>query len=427
MPLFGGFSLGRWFGFEVRIDYSWFLIFFLVVWTLSVQVFPHDLGGYPETVYWTMGVVAALLLFLSVLLHELSHSAVARRRGIHVEGITLFIFGGVAQTSMEASRPVDEFLLTAAGPLASVVLAGIFYGLGVGADFAGWGGPVTEIAGYLAFLNLALAIFNLVPGFPLDGGRLLRSAVWHFTGSLRKATRLATTAGRGFGYLMILAGLWFLWQGALINGMWLAFIGWFLANAASNSWRQFVSRQILADVPVERALQPLPPPVEADRVLADVVDEPFLRAGVGAVPVLREGRLVGVLSVEDVAEVPPPERATTRVAAVMTPIEEVSAVPLHSSLDGVLGRLRAGNGTRLLVLDGERLVGILTPHDVVGWLERARRLGLDRSEAEGARGEPGAGHVEPSAPGVSAGAPTEVGPGGEPGSAGQGHDEGGWA
>ena len=374
MPLFGGFSLGRWFGFEVRIDYSWFLIFFLVVWTLSVQVFPHELRGYPETVYWTMGVVAALLLFLSVLLHELSHSAVARRRGIHVEGIPLFIFGGVAQTSMEASRPVDEFLLTAAGPLASVVLAGVFYGLGVAADFVGWRGPATEIAGYLAFLNLALAIFNLVPGFPLDGGRLLRSTVWHFTGSLRKATRWATTAGRGFGYLMILAGLWFLWQGALLNGMWLAFIGWFLANAAANSWRQFVSHQILAHVPVERALQP--------RTLAEVIDEPFLRAGVGAVPVLREGRLVGVLSVEDVAEVPPADRAATRVAAVMTAIGEVPAVPLGSHLDGVVGRLRADDGTRLLVVDGERLVGILTPHDVVGWLERARRLGLDQADDE---------------------------------------------
>ncbi len=426
MPLFGGFSLGRWFGFEVRIDYSWFLIFFLVVWTLSVDVFPNELRGYPETAYWIMGVVAALLLFLSVLLHELSHSAVARRRGIHVEGITLFIFGGVAQTSMEASRPVDEFLLTAAGPLASVVLAGMFYGLGVLADFAGWSGPATEIAGYLAFLNLALAIFNLVPGFPLDGGRLLRSTVWHFTGSLRKATRWATTAGRGFGYLMILVGLWFLWQGALLNGMWLAFIGWFLSNAASNSWRQFVSRQILADVPVSRALQPLPPPVEADRSLADVIDEPFLRTGVGAVPVLRDGRLVGVLSVEDVVDVPPAERAATRVAGVMTPIGEVPTVPVGTDLDSVLGRLRAGDGTRLLVVDGERLVGILTPHDVVGWLERARRLGLDEAE-EGGPDEPPAGPAGPSSGDASAGVAADAPRPPAPGSADRDRDEGSWA
>jgi Zn-dependent protease/CBS domain-containing protein len=393
MPLMGGFSLGRWFGFEVRIDYSWFLIFFLVMWTFSVGVFPHELPGYPEAAYWTMGVVAALLLFLSVLLHELSHSAVARTRGIRVEGITLFIFGGVAQTSMEATRPVDEFLLTAAGPLCSVALSGIFYGLAVAADFAGLTGPITEVAGYLAFLNLALAVFNLVPGFPLDGGRLFRSAMWQITGDLRKATRWATTAGRGFGYLMMLVGLWFLWQGALLNGLWLAFIGWFLSNAATNSWRQFVARRMLTGVPVARALKPLPAAVDAERTLADVIDEPFLRAGVGAVPVLSAGNLVGVLSVEDVAGVSPAERSSTRVGSVMTPIERVPSVPSDASLESVLGRLRAGDGARLLVVDEGRLVGILTPHDIAGWLERARRLGMDREEGRGGHG--GGTHAGP--------------------------------
>ena len=397
MPLMGGFSLGRWFGFEVRIDYSWFLIFALVVWTLSADVFPHEMRGYGRTMYWMMGTAAALLLFLSVLLHELSHSAVARTRGIDVQGITLFIFGGVAQTSMEAQRPVDEFLLTAAGPLASVALAGLFWAAGVGADFLGWSGPVTVVAGYLAFLNLVLAIFNLLPGFPLDGGRLFRSAAWHFSGSLRKATRWATMAGRGFGFLMMGVGLLFLWQGAVLNGLWLAFIGWFLSGAAANSWQQFVARRVLSGVPVERAVQPVPPAVDADGSLSEVVDEPFLRSGVGAVPVVRAGSLVGVLSVEDVAEVPPGERAGTRVADVMTPLDEVRKVPRDTTLDEVLGHLKQGDHARLLVVDGDELVGILTPHDVAGWLERARRLGLDQEDDEergsGASSATGQGRV----------------------------------
>ncbi len=404
MPLFGGFSLGRWFGFEVRIDYSWFIIFLLVVWTLSAQVFPREMRGYPESLYWVMGGTAALLLFLSVLLHELSHSAVARTRGIEVRGITLFIFGGVAQTSMEARRPVDEFLLTAAGPLASVLLAGVFYGIAVLADFAGWPAPVIEVADYLWYLNLALAVFNLIPGFPLDGGRLLRSAIWKVTGSLRKATRWATAAGRGFGFLIVLGGLWFLTQGLLLNGLWFAFIGWFLANAAANSWRQFQAQQILAGVPVASALPPLPPPVGAERLLSEVIDEPFLRDGFGAVPVLRDGDLVGVLSVEDVAEVPPAARASTRVEAVMTPLDEVPSVPAGLDLDHVLGRLRSGDDVRILVVDGNRLVGILTPHDVAAWLERARRLGLDRLDEEDGRVRP-ADRADPvaSAPGIPEG------------------------
>jgi len=366
----------------VRIDYSWFLIFALVVWTLSADVFPHEMRGYGRTMYWVMGTVAALLLFLSVLLHELSHSAVARTRGIDVQGITLFIFGGVAQTSMEARRPVDEFLLTAAGPLASVALAGLFWVAGAGADFLGWSGPVTVVAGYLAFLNLVLAIFNLLPGFPLDGGRLFRSAVWQFSGSLRKATRWATMAGRGFGFLMMAVGLYFLSRGGVLNGMWLAFIGWFLSSAAANSWRQFVARQVLSGVPVERAVQPVAPAVEAEGYLSEVVDEPFLRSGVGAVPVVRAGSLVGVLSVEDVASVPPGARAGTRVADVMTPLDEVRTVPRETTLDEVLSDLKQGDHARLLVVDGDELVGILTPHDVTGWLERARRLGLDEEPGE---------------------------------------------
>ena len=235
MPLLGGFNIGRWFGFPVRIDYSWFVLIALIVWVFSTVEFPRQLPGYDGEAYLLMGVAAALFFFLSLLLHELAHSVVARSRGVHVQGITLFIFGGVAQTTTEAKRPVDEFLLTVVGPLASFTLAGIFWGLGALTDELGILPPAGQVSRYLGWLNFVLAVFNLLPGFPLDGGRIFRAAVWQATGDLRRATRWATAGGRAFGYVLIAAGAFLIMRGPLISGLWLAFIGWFLASAAASS------------------------------------------------------------------------------------------------------------------------------------------------------------------------------------------------
>ena len=218
--MLGGFSIGRWFGFPIRIDYSWFLIAALVVWTFSSLEFPRQLPGYSNVVYLGMGVSGALFFFLSVLLHELSHSLVARRRGIEIEGITLFIFGGIAQAKEEAKRPLDEFLLTIAGPLCSVGLAGAFYALYLLTESVGWPNPIVAVFRFLALLNLVLAIFNMIPGFPLDGGRIFRSVMWAVTGDLERATRWATLGGRAFGYLLILFGLFqILVWGVLLSGL----------------------------------------------------------------------------------------------------------------------------------------------------------------------------------------------------------------
>ena len=427
MRLFGGFSLGRWFGFEIRIDYSWFLVFFLVLWTFSAAEFPRQAPGLEESVYYAMGTVAALLLFLSVLLHELSHSTVARSRGLEVEGITLFIFGGVARTRMEAKSAADEFLLTAAGPLCSLALGALFWGLSRGVLAVGLPAPVALVARTLAYVNVALAVFNMIPGFPLDGGRIFRSAVWGITGDLQRATRWATRGGQAFGWFLIGMGALLLWNGHTLNGLWAGFIGWFLSTAASSSWDQFEARRLLAGVPVTRAMDADPPAVPAGLTAQEAVDAYFLRRPHGAYPVVEGDRVLGLVDVDDVAHIPPSRRRDVSVSQIMTPVEMLSTARPGDTLDEVLSQLSGGDADRALVVEGDRLLGVVTLRQVVDWLERARALGEvgDGEEpAEEAAGSAGGPEVDAPAgrpdggdgegrggTGRSAGAPGE-GPGG---------------
>jgi Zn-dependent protease len=348
--------------------------------------------------------VAALLLFASVLLHELSHSAVARTRGLEVEGITLFIFGGVAQTRMEARTAADEFLLTAAGPLSSLALGGLFWGLALLAETAGLGAPVVAVARTLALVNVALAIFNMIPGFPLDGGRIFRSAVWHFTGSLETATRWASRGGQAFGWLLMGFGAVSLWQGFLLNGLWAAFIGWFLSSAASSSWRHFEARQLLSDVPVARVMTADPVTVEAADRVADVVERHFLRRPYEAYPVLDQGRAAGLLTLEAVASLGPSERREARVRQVMEPLADVPTAGPEEGLDEVLTRLSSGDHDQALVVEDGRLVGLLTLGEISSWIQRLRKLGLDgedgRAGDAGPASRPPTGTREGSGTGV---------------------------
>ena len=247
--LMGGFRAGRFLGFRIRIDYSWFIVLALVTWTFARWEFPRDLPGLTAPAYLAMGLSGALLLFLSVLLHELAHSVVARSRGIEVAGITLFIFGGVAEMRQEPRRPLDEFLLTIVGPLSSLALAALFLGLAylfpaLGSEAAGL------VAGTLASLNLVLAIFNMVPAFPLDGGRVLRSILWKATGSAGLATKWAAWIGRIFGWMLMAFGLYLFMIGLQLAGVWGILLGWFLSSAAASAARQEALRSSLEGVTV---------------------------------------------------------------------------------------------------------------------------------------------------------------------------------
>ena len=376
MPLLGGFNIGRWFGFPIRIDYSWFVLIALIVWVFSTVEFPRQLPGYAGEAYLLMGVAAALFFFLSLLLHELAHSVVARSRGIHVQGITLFIFGGVAQTTMEAKRPVDEFLLTVVGPLASFALAGIFWSLGALTDELGILPPAGQVSRYLGWLNFVLAVFNLVPGFPLDGGRIFRAAMWQVTGDLRRATRWATAGGRVFGYVLIAGGAFLIMRGPLISGLWLVFIGWFLSNAAASSYRQFVLMRAISDVPVTRVAR-LASAVPAEMSARDLADL-YVSGAPPALPVVRDGRMVGVVALDDVADIPPERRADTTAAELMSDVADTPVVTPDTTLDQVIGQLQSSDSERVIVAGEGRLHGILTLDEIADWVGRANKLGLDQ-------------------------------------------------
>ena len=248
----GSFSLGKVAGISINIHISWLIIFVLVTWSLAVAYFPQQYPNWSAPLYWSLGVGASLLFFTSVLLHELAHSLVARGRGIPVRDITLFIFGGVSEIAQEPTTAGTELFMALVGPITSFFLAGVFALLWLLARSIG--GPLSALTLYLASINAMLGGFNLIPGFPLDGGRVLRAILWGISGSLEWATRYASLVGQGIAYLFILLGIWQVVTGNWINGLWIAFIGWFLDNAAQTSYRQVAMKRMLSGHTVEQAM-----------------------------------------------------------------------------------------------------------------------------------------------------------------------------
>jgi Zn-dependent protease/CBS domain-containing protein len=363
-------------GFEVTVDYSWFIIFGLVLWSFSMNLLPAAAPGYSSPSYLLAGLVSALALFASLLAHELSHSVVARAKGIEVEGITLFIFGGVARTRTEALTPGDEFQIAGVGPLASFVIALLFGALAVGGARAGLPELIVVPAQYLGYLNLVLAIFNLLPGFPLDGGRLFRAIVWKLTGNLTRATRIATMGGEGLGWALIGWGLYRAFVGAMIGGLWMVFIGWFLRNAAANSYRQHIVQSLLTGVTARQAMSDAPVTVRPDITLYDATEQVFDRHRFGAFPVTDGERPVGVVTRAQVDAVPEGDRTWRPVADAMAPLDARTVVTPDDPLLTVLEKLHASPARRLLVIEDGRLVGIIAPSDVAAWMQRARSAAL---------------------------------------------------
>ncbi len=371
----GNFRLGSILGFEIRIDFSWFIIFFLILWTFGSAVFPNELPGLSTTTYYIMGTVGALLFFASLIAHELSHSLVARTKGIPVEGITLFIFGGIARTRMDAETPVDEFQIAGIGPVTSLVLAGLFYTVECLGGVLGWGTAVTALAGYLGLWNLALAIFNLLPGFPLDGGRLFRSIAWYFTDDANRATRWASNGGRGLGLALVAVGVALIFfVGDLLNGFWLIFIGWFLRSAAESSYQQFLIRNALGGVQARHAMTRNPETVPPGISLRELVDEHFMARRFHAYPVVEHGTTLGLVTLAGVKEVPQEEWETKTARDVMTPADEALVVAPDDGLTDVVDKLSGSDSRRVLVMDGDQLVGMITGSDIAAWLRKAKEL-----------------------------------------------------
>jgi Zn-dependent protease/CBS domain-containing protein len=366
-------SLGRILGIPVGLDPSWFLIFVLVTWTLAVSYFPAEFKGWPTTQYWVVGALTAVFFFGSVVLHELGHSIVALHFKIPVRSITLYIFGGLAAIGAEPPSAVAEFWVAIAGPLVSFLLAGVF---ALAQSATQSAAPLYAGAKYLAYINGSLALFNLIPGFPLDGGRVFRAAIWAATKSLRRATLIAANVGRLVAYGFILVGVWQALSGDLGNGLWLAFIGWFLNGTATSQLQQQTLQDLLAGHKVYEVMSRSYSAIEAGVTLQSLVDEHILGSGRRCFVVTDDGRAVGLLTLHHVKETPRDEWATTTVGDVMTPMPQVKWVGPELGLWSAVEEMDRDGVSQLPVMAEGRCLGMLGRDDIFSFLRARRELGL---------------------------------------------------
>jgi Zn-dependent protease len=352
-------------GFKIRVDISWLLLAVLVTWSLALGVFPLWYEGLAPATYWWMGFAGMLGLVFSLVFHELSHSVVARHYGLKIKGITLFIFGGVAEMAEEPKSAKVEFWMAIAGPIASFALALAFYlaaGLG---EAQGLPVPVNGVLNYLAFINLLLGAFNMIPAFPMDGGRVLRAALWHWRGDLRQATRIASNAGKTFGLLLIALGVLNVVTGNFIGGMWWFLIGMFVRGAAESSYQQMLSRRLFEGEPVRRFMThetvAVPPELPLDRFVQDYVYEHHY----DLFPVVSGQRLVGCIAVRQLKTQPREKWPYLAVRDLMVPCTEENTVdPGMDAIEAMALMNRTGS-SRLVVAVGDRLVGIVVLKDML--------------------------------------------------------------
>jgi Zn-dependent protease/CBS domain-containing protein len=362
------------FGFKVRIDFSWFVVAALVTWQLSALTFPGQLPGLAPGTYWLMGTAGALAYFLCLLLHELSHSLVARTYGVEMRGITLFIFGGVAEMTGEPPSPQSEFVIAAAGPAASFGIALACGGLYLAGNVEGWPPPLTTVLGYLGLLNGSLALFNLIPAFPLDGGRLLRAILWGWRGSLRWATQVSAGIGSGFGLLLIGLGVVSVLNGFL-SGVWLFVLGLFVRNAATASYQQLLLRRTLEGEPVSRFMHPDPVTVPRAISVLELVQSYIYRYHFKMFPVVDDsGRLLGCVTSRQVRALPRDEWERQTVGALAERCSPENTIQAGTDAMEALSRMSRTGISRLMVVDGDRLLGILSLKDLLSFFSLKMEL-----------------------------------------------------
>ncbi|MFO8034732.1 MAG: site-2 protease family protein [Candidatus Bipolaricaulota bacterium] len=361
-------TLFRLLGFKVQVDASWLIIAVLVTWSLTVGVFPAYFEGLSATTYVIMGVAGAVGLFASIVFHELSHSLIARRFGLEMRGITLFVFGGVAEMDDEPPSAVAELAMALAGPAASVVAGGVLYGLHLIGDGAGWPVQVTGVLFYVGLMNLVLAAFNLIPAFPLDGGRVLRSLLWQWRGNLRWATRVASIGGSAFGVLLIALGLLNVIRGEFVPGLWLAVIGLFVRSASQASYRQVVTRDVLQGETVRRFMVSQPVTVPRAISVRELVENYVYRYHYKFFPVLDEDRLVGCVTTRAIKELPGEEWDRHTVGELAQSCSPENTVSPDSDVMDALSLMRRSGNSRLMVVENGQLLGIVSLKDLLEFL-----------------------------------------------------------
>ncbi len=368
-------TLFRLLGFEVRVDPSWLVLAVLVTWSLAVGLFPHYYQGLEKAVYWWMGVIGAGGLFFSILFHEFCHSLVARKLGLPMRGITLFIFGGVAEMDDEPPSPKVEFLMAVAGPLSSMALGTLFFALaspmrGFPTSIAVYG-----VLSYLSTINWLLAAFNLIPAFPLDGGRILRAALWHWKKDLQRATRISSRIGTGFGILLMLYGAVSFLLGNIIGGLWQFMIGMFLRTAAESSYRQVVFRKAREGDTVARFMNTRPVTAPPSISIRELVEEYIYRYHFKMFPVTEGDKLLGCITTRRVKEIPREEWDRKIVS------DQIDRCSSENTIAPDIGALQAlslmgrTKNSRLMVVAGDRLVGIISLKDILGYLSLKIELG----------------------------------------------------
>jgi Zn-dependent protease/CBS domain-containing protein len=362
-------SLGRIGGVQVGINWSWLVVFALIVWTLAAGVFPAENEGLSDATYVAMGIVAAILFFGCILLHEMGHAIQARREGMQIEGITLWLFGGVARFKGMFPSAGAELRIGLAGPAVSLVLGGIF--VGVAAAIPG-PEPVDAVSAWIGFINWFLLLFNMIPALPLDGGRVFRALMWLRSGDFTRATRTAGAAGRGFGYLMIAAGILLVVFVQDISGLWLVFLGWFLMGAAQAELQAVLTQEAIGDLRVRDLMTRDPVTTVADVTLGHFVDHIVWPNRYTTYPVVEDGRPVGLLPFRHVAEVPREQWDEREVADCMIPVEEVPVVGEDTPASEALQAIGTSRARRALVVEEGRLVGLISVTDLVRALETPR-------------------------------------------------------
>jgi Zn-dependent protease/predicted transcriptional regulator len=367
-------------GFQVNLDASWLILALLIVWTLGAGYFPFSYPGYSTATYWAMAVGGALGLFASIVVHEFAHAVVARRYGIPMKGITLFIFGGVAEMDQEPPSAKSEFRMAAAGPLVSIAVAALLYVVYRILLVGGGPGPVAGVFGYLSMINGILAVFNLIPAFPLDGGRMLRAYLWERRNDLRSATRTASAMGGAFGLVLIVLGVVQVVMGNFIGGMWWFLIGMFVRGASRMSYRQMEIRQALEGEPVSRFMRSDPITVPPEISLYEMVNNYVYRFYHDVYPVVEGSHLVGCVGTRNLKQVPQSEWPIRRVEELVEPCTGGNTVRADTDAVEALAVMSRTGNSRLMVTEGDRLLGVIALKDLLGFL--AVKLDLDAGELE---------------------------------------------
>ena len=362
IPLF------KLFGFTVNADVSWLILAVLVTWSLAKGLFPYYFAGLPNETYWWMGIAGAGGLFMSIVFHEFCHSIVAKQFGLPMKGITLFIFGGVAEMESEPESPRAEFLMAIMGPVSSVFLGATFYFVHMAGKNMGWPGPINGVLQYLMVINFVLAGFNLLPAFPLDGGRVLRSILWHIKGNLRWATRVASGMGSAIGISLVVFGFLNFIAGSFIGGLWYFLIGMFIRTASQTSYSQLLMRNALAGEEIRRFMKTEPISVSPSLSVEQLVNDYFYKYHYKMFPVSDSEGLIGCVGSKQVKELPREEWSRHSVRDVAAPCSEENTIsPRTDALQALSLMNRTGNG-RLMVVDENRLLGVVTLKDMLKFL-----------------------------------------------------------